>query len=284
MPTTRAAVFLLSIDVEDTRMSIPGGDRYQEAVPRNMATYLEFLDRHNARCTLFTVGDVARRYPELVRDFIDRGHEVACHSSDHIPLDRHDPASFRDDLQRNLEDLRSAGANDVYGFRAPTLSLTEQSRWAHDVLAELGFRYSSSVLPARNPLYGWPGFPEEATQTDSGIWEIPLTLSGLPGLNVPFAAGIYFRVLPSLLIRRLFERTLEKGEPVVSYFHPYDIDTQQERFMHSGLGGNRFYNWLMYWNRKGLIPRLDRIVTKGAPILPYAEYVSRVLEGEGNAD
>ena len=85
------------------------------------------------------------------------------------------------------------------------------------------------------------------------------------------------------LIRRLFDRTLNKGEPVVSYFHPYDIDTQQERFMHSGLGGNRFYNWLMYRNRKGLIPRLDRIVSKGAPILPYAEYVSRVLEGEGNA-
>jgi polysaccharide deacetylase family protein (PEP-CTERM system associated) len=279
MPNTPTAVFLFSVDLEDVRMTIANGDRYREAVPRNVARYLEFLDRHAMRCTFFTVGDIARRYPQLVRELIGAGHEVACHTSDHVPLDRHDPESFREDLQRNLDDLRKAGADDVCGFRAPTLSLTEQSRWAYDVLAESGFRYSSSVLPARNPLYGWPGFPEEATLTDSGIWEIPVSLSKLPGLNVPFGAGVYFRVLPFVLVRRLFERTFAEGRPVVGYFHPYDIDTEQEHFMHAGLGDSRFYNWLMYRNRKGVIPRLESLVSGGRPVFPYADYVSRVLSG-----
>ena len=272
--------FLFSVDLEDVRTMIPDGTRYAERVPGQVARYAELLARHGARCTFFTVGDVARRYPSLVRDLAAAGHEIACHGSDHVPLDRLDRAAFRADLERNLEDLAAAGAGPVTGFRAPVHSLTPRTAWAWEVLAEVGLRYSSSVLPARHPLHGWPGFARGATRTDAGVWELPLTLAGLPGLDVPFAGGVYLRVLPFALVRACFARELARGRPVVGYAHPFDIDTGQERFVHPELRGRRLYHRLMYWNRRGMLGRIERLIARGARVLRYGEHVARLAGGE----
>jgi polysaccharide deacetylase family protein (PEP-CTERM system associated) len=268
--------FLFSVDLEDL-CTQPGGEQFEPRVPQNTARWLAFLEEHDARCTFFTVGDVARRYPELVREIRDRGHEVGCHSSDHRTLDRHDAASFREDCLRSLDDLASAGVEGVVGYRAPTLSLTEDREWVFEVLSELGFLYSSSVLPAASPLYGWAGFGRAPRRVD-GLWELPVSVSALPLLDVPFAAGIYFRVLPFPLVRRLVRRELADERPVVAYFHPYDIDTEQRRGMHPGIRGNRLYNWLMYRNRHRVLPRLARLLAAGARIQTYAAFVEEHLE------
>ena len=277
-------IFLFSIDLEDIRSLVPEGHRYADRLVANVERYLEFLHRYGMRCTFFTVGDIARRYPELVREIAAAGHEVGSHSSDHVPLNRHDRQSFREDIDRNLEQLARAGAHEVRGFRAPILSLTEKTAWAHDVLAEFGFRYSSSVLPARHPLYGWAGFSTECIRTESGLWEIPATVSRIPGFRIPFAGGSYFRVLPFAVVRRLFASESASGRPIVGYAHPYDIDTQQERFMFPEINRSPILNWMMYYNRAKVFPRLERLLTNGAKIIPYLEYVDRHLEaGERRA-
>jgi polysaccharide deacetylase family protein (PEP-CTERM system associated) len=271
-----APPFLFSVDLEDVRTMVPDGQRYAERVPALVERYLGLLERRRMRCTFFTVGDVARRYPALVREVAAAGHEVACHGSHHIPLDRLDRASFSADLERNLEDLARAGCGEVRGFRAPVHSLTGRTGWAWEVMAELGLRYSSSVLPARHPLYGWPGFSRTPTLTASGVWEVPLTLARVPGLDVPFAGGVYLRALPFPIVKALFRRELRSGRPVIGYVHPFDIDTEQERFVHPELGGRRLYHHLMYWNRRGLLGRIERLAGLGAPVVPYAEYVARL--------
>jgi polysaccharide deacetylase family protein (PEP-CTERM system associated) len=270
--------FLFSVDLEDIRCLISGGDRFAERVPANAERFLDFLARHHVRCTFFTVGDVARRYPRLVGRIAAAGHEIACHTSDHVPLDRRDRDSFRRDVVQCVNDLTRAGADRVVGFRAPMGSLTEKTSWAWEILGELGFTYSSSVVAARNPLYGWPGFGPDRASIRGGLWEIPPSLSRLPGLNVPFVGGVYFRVLPFPLIRYLFRRRLLAGEPVVAYLHPYDIDTDQEHYMHPEINSNRFYNWLLYRNRGDVFRRLERLLECGARVVPYAEYVAETLE------
>jgi polysaccharide deacetylase family protein (PEP-CTERM system associated) len=271
-----APPFLFSIDLEDVRSMIPDGHRFAERVPLLVGRYLELLERRGLRCTFFTVGDVARRYPALVREVAAAGHEIACHGSDHVPLDRMGREGFREDLARNLEDLAHAGCSEVQGFRAPVCSLTERTSWAWEVMAELGIRYSSSVLPARHPLHGWPGFPRACSRTESGVWELPFSLAGVPGLDLPFAGGVYLRAFPFPLVRSLFRREIRNGRPVVGYVHPFDIDTDQERFVHPELGGRRAYHHLMYWNRSGTLRRIERLADLGAPIVPYAEYVRRL--------
>lgn len=264
---------LLSVDLEDVRDWVKDGARYKEAVPENTRSYLQQFKQWGVKATFFVVGEVARRYPALIGEIAAAGHELACHGDVHLQLDKLTPREFRADLQRNLASLESAGGRNIVGFRAPTFSLTARTSWAHAVLADLGFTYSSSVLPARSPLYGWPEFGRQTRRIDGRLWELPVTLHDLPGFSVPMAGGVYFRVLPFFLSRWAIGRSLRLRQAVVTYFHPYDIDVHQERFMHPDLGDKKHLNMLMYIGRAKVLRRLD-VLRRSYPVQAYAEYVS----------
>jgi len=264
--------FLFSVDLEDVRDHVAGGAAWPSRVERNTRAYLRFLERHGIRATFFVVGAVAERHPTLIREIAAAGHELACHTHGHVPLDRQTPESLRADLERNLEALSRCGAGEVIGFRAPTFSLTEATRWAYGVLEELGFRYSTSVLPARNPLYGWPGFGAEPRRMGA-VWELPLTMHRR--LGVPLAGGVYFRVLPYFFIESGVRKQLARGEAVHSYFHPYDIDADQPPMAHADLGGNPLYDALMYVGRSRVLDRLERLAGI-CRFETYREYLAKI--------
>ncbi len=271
-PAASDRTYLFSVDLEDVRSLVVDGHGLAERVPQNAERFLSFLDKHRIRCTFFTTGDVARRYPSLVRTIETAGHEIACHTSDHTPLDRHDPDSFRSDILRCQDDFQRAGVKRAVGFRAPYGSMIRRTAWAYPVLAELGFEYSASVLAARNPVYGWPDFGSDRPRKQDGLLEIPVTLTGIPGLNVPLLGGIYFRLLPFPLIQFLFRSRLGKGQPMVGYLHPFDVDSREER--HPFPDMNPFFGWLMFQNRDAVFPRLEALLAEGVQVIPYAEYAA----------
>ena len=212
----------------------------------------------------------------LIKEIIDEGHEIACHTNNHIPLDKQTPSEFREDLEKNISLLINAGAKEIKGFRAPIFSLTEKTQWVYEILDELGFIYSSSVLPAKNPLYGWEDFGKQPKIYKNNIIEIPITVAKFGGLTIPTSGGIYYRVMPFFIIKKMIDKN-EKNLPLVGYFHPYDIDTEQEKFMHSGINNNKFYNWLMYYNRKNVFKRLDYLIANGYKICTYPNFVKSEL-------
>ena len=273
-------IFLFSIDLEDVRLRMENGNKFQPRVELMVEKYLYFLNKYSSKATFFTVGDIPKNYPGLIKTIIDEGHEIACHSNKHIPVAEQTKVEFKSDLLQNLENLRNAGAIDIIGYRAPIYSITERSVWVFEVLTELGFKYSSSVLPAKNPLFGWEGFGEKPKKMNEKLWEIPVSISGAIFFNVPFSGGVYFRVLPMPLIKKKFGNHFSRGLAVTSYFHPYDIDAQQESFMHPGINNSLFYNKLMYYNRKNVFERLDTIMeTFNCKIITYKEY-SESLNGK----
>jgi polysaccharide deacetylase family protein (PEP-CTERM system associated) len=269
------APFLFSVDLEDVRHRIPDGDRYRPRVAAMTGLYLDFLRRNDATGTFFVVGDVARAEPDLVRRIAGEGHEIACHSDSHVPLDRQDERSFREDVERNLEALAAAGAKAVRGYRAPCFSLTARTRWAYGVLAGLGIEYSSSVLPARNPLHGCPEFGTRPRMMD-GIVELPMTLLPWRLLPVPVGGGVYFRTVPRFLLRRALRRRRERGEAVLGYFHPYDVDGEQEEFAHPGFRRGGLFDRLMRVNRTGTFARLEEVKRLGFSFGPYGEHAERI--------
>ncbi len=269
---------LLSVDLEDVRDWVKDGYHYREGVVDNTRVYLKQFKQWGVTATFFVVGRVARRYPGLIGEIIEAGHELACHGDMHVQLDKLSPQEFRFDIEANLAALKEVGGKDICGFRAPTFSLTKQTAWAHEVLADLGLTYSSSVLPAKNPLYGWPAFGEDARKVGTRLWELPITLHEVPGLAVPIAGGVYFRVLPFLLTRWAIGRKIGRKQPVGTYFHPYDIDTAQERFMHPDLGEKKHLNLLMYIGRAKVLERLD-ILHRTFPFQSYGAYVNALEAG-----
>ncbi|HEY5998537.1 MAG TPA: polysaccharide deacetylase family protein [bacterium] len=266
MSTATGTELLLSIDLEDVRDSLPDGERYRERVPAVTGRLLALLSEAQAKITFFVTGTVATRYPSLIAEIAAAGHELACHSHAHQPLETHTPASFAADLRRNLDAL---GGEGIRGFRAPVLSLTADTRWVYPLLAQHGLTYSSSVLPARNPLYGWPRFGT-APRRMAGVVEIPVSVARVLGLTLPFASGVYFRVLPFRAVRRACRRS---AGAIVSYLHPYDFDPGQERFLHPGIRGNRLYNWLMYCGRAQALDRLRALLGEGYRVRRYRDHV-----------
>jgi polysaccharide deacetylase family protein (PEP-CTERM system associated) len=272
---TGGATYLFSVDVEDPRLDLADGDRLPPRVPALVETYLDFLTRHGGRGSFFFVGEVARRHPELVARIAGEGHEIGCHSDRHVPLDRLGRARFRDDLERNLDALRAAGAGEIKGYRAPCFSLTAGTGWAYEALAELGFAYSSSVLPARSPLYGDPAFGTRPRLIDDVV-ELPVTLLPFRILPVP-VGGLYFRVLPRPVLRRALASLRRRGEAVAGYHHPYDIDTEQS-FTHAGFRRWGLFDLLMRSNRDAVLPRLEMAASMGFSFASYGSYARRVGE------
>lgn len=266
-------IFLFSVDLEDIRNYVNNGLKYKESVPDLTTVFLDFLKNHNVKATFFVVGDVARAYPKLIEKIYNNGHEIACHTLNHTPLDKTSPIEFKKDIEKCIEIFSDCGVNKIYGFRAPTFSLTRKTDWAYPILRDLGFVYSSSVLPAKNPLYGWPDFGYKPVVLETGLVELPMSLTQTPFLNIPFAGGIYLRLLPTIIIKHFFKKAWENNLPVLSYIHPYDIDFKQERYMQPGINENKIYNYLMYVNRKGLMNKLGKIINFDARIIRYIDYV-----------
>ena len=270
--------FMFSVDLEDVRDGVTDGYRYKEAVPSNTKKYLDWLRRYGFKCTFFVTGRVAVSYPSLIRQIVEEGHELACHTMKHIPLTSYSPDEFRKDLEENKSVLLKFGAKEITGFRAPSYSLVPETKWVYEILSEQGFLYSSSVHPGKNPLFGWPGFSDQPCLIGKDLIELPITLFELGPIKLPVAGGIYFRVFPFFLIKHYIIATQNRNQPVIGYLHPYDIDTEQERFMHGGINGNRFYNSLMYYNRADVFNRLDKLLSCDMQIIPYSELVKELTD------
>ncbi|HBT97737.1 MAG TPA: polysaccharide deacetylase [Desulfobulbaceae bacterium] len=268
---------LLSIDLEDVRDWVENGEKYQPRLRINTERYLAFFDQIGVKATFFVVGSIARQNKALITMIAGLGHELACHSDRHIQLDKQSRRQFIADIKRNKETVENICGQQVFGYRAPTFSLTEQTMWAHELLSEAGFTYSSSVLPAKNILYGWENFGEKCRRMASGIWEIPMTLHSLPFFRIPICGGVYLRVFPYWLTRYSVNHSMRTKLPIVSYLHPYDIDQEQERFMHPDLHGNHLLNALMYIGRGSVFKKLAKL-KRICEFLPYGHYVRMRLE------
>ena len=139
-------------------------------------------------------------------------------------------------------------------------------------MKEYKFQYSSSVLPYKNVLYGWPGFTGEGFF--DGIYELPMNIGFWP-FRVPFGGGIYFRLLPTPALSFLFSHTFAQNKAVLSYMHPYDIDTEQEKFMHANILDSQLLNRAMYANRHKVFKRLNSLKKSlDFRIMRYDEYLS----------
>ena len=199
-------------------------------IERNVGRILEMLAVHNTKATFFTLGWIAERYPQLVRQIVEQGHELASHGYGHERASDLTEAAFFADIHLAKIILEDVGGAEVKGYRAPSFSIGTGNLWAFDTLARAGYRYSSSVYPIRHDHYGMPDSPRFAYQVRPGLLEIPVTTLRALGRNLPSSGGGYFRLLPYALSRWMLKRvnTLDRQSGIF-YFHPWEIDVAQPR-------------------------------------------------------
>jgi peptidoglycan-N-acetylglucosamine deacetylase len=245
-----------TFDVEDHRPDEQSELRMLDACREVLA----FCAERGVVGTVFVVGEVVRDHPGLVREIAAQGHELGLHGWRHTPIPELTPDVFREETRRGRELLAEVSGQEVSGFRAPTFSLVKTTVWATEVLTELGFRYSSSILPAWSPLYGFRGLPRRPFTWPSGLLELPAPIVKVGPLGLPVVGGTYLRVLPWPVVRAgLTDRIL--GPVPFTYCHPYDADPGERFWVVPGTG--RIGSVLLWYGRRRMLQRLDRLLTLG---------------------
>jgi polysaccharide deacetylase family protein (PEP-CTERM system associated) len=230
----------MTVDVEDyfqvaafaDKVKREDWDSFPCRVERNVDLILAMFAEHQVAATFFTLGWFAERYPQVIRRIVDGGHELASHGYDHVKVHTQHPDDFRQDIRKTKNMLEDIGGQRVKGYRAASFSIDERSLWAFDILAEEGYAYSSSVYPIKHDHYGMPDASRFAYKPSAKtpLVEVPISTLNLFNRNLPSGGGGYFRLLPYSYSRWALRRIAARDhEPVIFYFHPWEIDPDQPR-------------------------------------------------------
>ncbi|OEY67759.1 XrtA system polysaccharide deacetylase [Marinobacter sp. X15-166B] len=276
----------LTVDVEDyfqvaalaEAVDRNDWDAMEYRVEANTDRLLALFDRHRIKATFFTLGWVAERSKALVRRIDSAGHELASHGYSHQLIYKQTPAVFREETRRAKHILEDITGKAITGYRAASYSITQQSRWALDILCEEGFTWDSSIFPVHHDRYGMPGTPRwpHRLRTDKGyeLAEFPLSTLKFPGYTLPIAGGGYFRLYPYWFSQWGLASLNRQGRPFVFYLHPWEIDPQQPRLRVKWLSRFRHYNNLDVCEQ-----RLERLLTRF-----QFTTVTQVLRAQGVLD
>ncbi len=203
-------------------------DKLQSTVVRNSRKLLDMFYHHKVKATWFMLGWVADRHADLVQEIASEGHEIACHSYYHRKIDTLTPQEFEEDVNMAITAILKATGIRPVGFRAPSWSINPSSSWAFDIMSRLGFEYDSSIFPIKHDIYGMPKGPRTTfkikVDNDNTLFEIPASTYRFFGKNIPIAGGGYLRHSPYWYTKMMINRVNRKGQPVVAYIHPWELD------------------------------------------------------------
>ena len=254
--TGEGVVHLFTADVEEyfqvhaleKSVSRADWDVLPSRLEPSVERLLTLLEEHRVRGTFFVLGWVAERHPELVRRIARAGHEIASHGWWHRPLPELSRDEFREDVRSSRSFLEDVTGRRVHGFRAPSFSLVPGQEWVYEVLLEEGYRYDSSVMPARTlGRYGYPEAPTvpfDVERRSGRLLEVPLATREFFGFRVPAAGGAYFRHFPYGLVSGALRAVEEDGRSGVFYVHPWELDPGQPRLPVPWLSRLRHYGGL----------------------------------------
>lgn len=258
---------ILTIDLEEwyhpeyvrDNVSSNTEDHSLDDLPRT----LELLEKHHVQATFFVLGEIAKKHPELIKQIERKEHEIAFHGYFHELLSNKTAQT----LQSEIDEFRAVLGRNCSGFRAPSFSLNNETKWALSVLEKNAFKYDSSIFPANTPLYGVgnaptkpyrPSHKDVSVEDDNTkLWEFPLHISSYTLLRLPMAGGFYLRFFPLSLIIRSIKKSNTNGNPAVIFAHTWELNPQTPK-LKLGL----YKSFVTYHNLEKTAARLDKVLSE----------------------
>ena len=226
---------ILTFDIEDwyhilandSTKSISNWSNFETRIHMNMDKIFEILDESNHKATFFILGWIAHKHPDIVKKIHKYGHEIATHSYSHQLVFEQNKDSFRLDIEKSIKLLQDLTGEMIVSFRAPGFSITEKTKWAFEVLYELGITHDCSIFPTKRAHGGYKDYPfcepSKIIYEGATIKEFPINKTQMLFKDVVFSGGGYFRILPYSFIKK----QSKKSTYIMSYFHPRDFDSDQ---------------------------------------------------------
>ncbi|MBZ9652564.1 polysaccharide deacetylase family protein [Psychroflexus montanilacus] len=245
---------ILTIDLEEWhtyRVFKKGRPEYYEPILESLLdSVLDLLELNNIKATFFCLGVIARKNRHIIKKISGRGHEIACHSDQHLFVNKMNFNQFAEDTKRAVCSLEDIVGNKVNAYRAPAFSIDKNTPWAIDILYENGIKIDCSIFPASRSYGGIKELsinkPFLIKGENSTLKEFPLNYATFFNNNkIMFSGGGYFRILPYKMIFKL----VSKANYNMFYFHLRDFDNKQVKV----------YNKRFFQNYVGVNGALDKL-------------------------
>ena len=257
---------ILSVDFEDYFCDLPfeTWNEYENRVVETTPILLELFSKYKVKSTFFIVGYFAEKFPKLINEIQEEGHEIASHSFSHIDLRKISRSEAEKDLVKSFDVLENVTGEKVIGFRAPFFSIDTNNSWIFSFLRK-HVKYDSSIFPVKSPLYGIPNAPRgmyhpsqenflENDDNEEFIEIPPLTYKILSCYNLPVAGGFYFRALPYFLIANGIKNFNRNNHPAMLYFHPKDLDKNMPKI--------KEYSWHYYYGKRNILSKFEKLLNE----------------------
>lgn len=188
--------------------------------------FFDLLDSYQIKITVFVLAEIAEKYPELIKNISDKGHEIACHGFDHELLYNKTNEQFRNEVSNAKNILEAITGKKVKGYRASCYSMTRDKL---EILMDLGFIYDSSYIKfSQHALYKQFDISdfeniENLVYKKNNFYEFEIPTLRISKYDIPISGGGYFRLLPKLVYSYLFSKFRKNNNNFIFYIHPFEV-------------------------------------------------------------
>ncbi len=245
------------LDNENTN-NVKNWSNYEYRLKSNTDRILELLDAKACTATFFSLGWIARQYPDILRNIQSMGHNFASHSNVHKLVCNHDKVFFRNDLERSIKSIEDVIGEKITAYRAPGFSITDKSLWAFEEMINQGIKIDCSVFSLNHAhgggLKNFGDTPSIINVNGEKLKEFPINTTTFLSRKIIFSGGGYFRFCPYFLTKR----NMRKSNYVMSYFHPRDFDYNQPVIE----GLNPLRRFKSYYGLNNSFNKFDRFISE----------------------
>lgn len=210
--------------------------------------------------TFFILGWIAERCPQLIKEIVDRGHEVASHGHNHMMCNHLKIKDLKEDLIRSKKTIEDITGIEVKGYRAPSFSISDSTL---ELVRMVGYRYDSSYNNfSRHGRYGTISVngsmnSGQAIRIEKNFVELPISNLEIGLHTLPWGGGGYFRFLPPLIFKAGVKHILKQSNTYTFYIHPWELDPHQPRVKNLNMQSS----WRHYLNLNKTQSRLHNLIT-----------------------
>jgi polysaccharide deacetylase family protein (PEP-CTERM system associated) len=228
MKYRKAIVNAFTVDLEDWYQGIElplySWKNQTDRLRNGIDPLLQLLDDHNTKATFFTLGWIGKKYPKLVKEILNAGHELASHGFSHEKVYDLTPETFREDVSKTKKILEDISGNEITSYRAPFFSITNKSLWSLDILKDVGYSIDCSISPVKTWRYGIPNVPDEIFKIkENGLIEYPVSALKILTKKIGIG-GAYFRIFPYSFTRNAMRKRNKCSKINMFYIHPWEYD------------------------------------------------------------
>ncbi len=229
------------------------------------------------KATFFILGWLAERLPNLVREIHARGHEVASHGYNHHRCSRQSPEELRRDLNDSKKLLEDILGKPVWGYRAPSFSISDNIL---KIIEECGYLYDSSFNSfAMHGRYGKVDLSLNfikgiAIEVSKNFFELPISNFKMGRSIIPWGGGGYFRLIPFPIFKLGIKTILKNENAYLLFLHPWEIDPEQPMVDEA----STFHRFRHYVNLNKTHPKLSKLLEtfKRCRFITCGQYINEI--------